>query len=360
MPTERWRLWRIAIWFSIHGRQRSVYYSLKCDRTGFGQPRIQINFIHLNCRGNGGRGGLTLIDRGQAAIKLKLMTLLESSLVSNPQRQDIMDDNEFPPRVQKGAHVPPVKLYPDKFEDHVVIVTGAAQGIGKTTATLFAQQGATVILVDIDTARLATLREELKSQGFKAFQHAADITQESTVRTLVKDVITAHGKIDVLVHLAGIYPFIPIAQATLEDFTRIMDVNMTSTFFLTQAVLPHMQQAGYGRIINTSTAAILSPSAGMSIYTAAKGAVTAFTRAIATEAGPGVTVNAVCPSMIFTESTWSNPGARGVAGAVLDRQHVKRVGLPLDVAYMVCFIASPESEWITGQLFNVAGGAVFT
>jgi NAD(P)-dependent dehydrogenase (short-subunit alcohol dehydrogenase family) len=271
-----------------------------------------------------------------------------------------MDDDEFPPRLQKGANIPAIKTYSDKFEKQVVLVTGAAQGIGRTTAVLFAEQGATVVLVDIDTSRLTVLANELNSRGFKTSQHVADLTQESAVQTLVSDVVNAHSKIDVLVHLAGIYPFIPISDTTFGDYTRIMDVNMTSTFYLTKAVLPHMQRAGYGRIINTSTAAIFSPSAGMSIYTASKGAVTGFTRAIATEAGPGVTVNAVCPAMIFNESTWSNTGSRAIFGAILDRQLIKRVGLPSDVAHMVCFIASPESEWITGQLFNVSGGAVLT
>ncbi|KPI34555.1 Pyridoxal 4-dehydrogenase [Cyphellophora attinorum] len=271
-----------------------------------------------------------------------------------------MADDGLPPRIQPGANIPAIKTYPDKFADHVVLVTGAAQGIGKTTATLFAEQGATVILVDIDGVKLKTLADELNSRGLKSAHHAADMTDELAVHALVKDVVNFHNKVDVLVHLAGIYPFIPIADVSFGDYTRIMDVNMASTFHLTKAVLPHMQRAGYGRIINTSTAAIFSPSAGMSIYTAAKSAVTGFTRAIATEAGPGVTVNAVCPAMIFNESTWSNAGSRAVFNSILDRQFVKRVGLPSDVAHMVSFIASPESEWITGQLFNVTGGAVMT
>lgn len=275
-------------------------------------------------------------------------------------------DDSFPPLAQKGAHIPPIKTYPDKFAGHVILVTGAAQGIGKATATMFATQGATVVLVDIDAAGLVALSEELvaltTAKGIEASitHKVCDVTQERAVDTVINEVVAAQGKIDVLVHLAGIYPFIPVLDVKSKDYARIMSVNMESCFYLTRAVLPFMQNAGYGRIINTSTAGIIAPSPGMSVYTASKGAVAAFTRAISTEAGPGVTVNAVSPGMIFTEATWSNPGARAVADAILARQQIKRVGLPTDVAYMISFIASPECEYITGQIFDVSGGSVFT
>ena len=270
-----------------------------------------------------------------------------------------MADDTFPPLRQKGANIPPIKTYPDKFEGQVVLITGAAQGIGRATATLFATQGASVVLVDIDAEGLLALHKDLTAQGAKVTYKICDVAQELPVDTMIKEVIAAQGKIDVLAHIAGIYPFIPILDVKTEDYARIMNVNMASCFYLTRAVLPFMQKAGYGRIINTSTAAIVAPSPGMSVYIAAKGAVTTFTRAMTTEAGPGVTVNAVCPGMIFTETTLSNPGAMAAAESVLSRQQIKRGGLPSDVAHMVCFIASPETEWITGQIFDVSGSAVF-
>ena len=271
-----------------------------------------------------------------------------------------MANSNTPPLLELGANIPPIKIYPDKFENHVVLVTGAAQGIGKETSSLFANQGALVVLVDIEAEKLEALSIMLTTKGAKVAHKVCDLTQETSVDTMIKEVIEAHGKIDVLVHLAGIYPFIPILDIKTADYARIMSVNMDSCFYLTRAVLPFMRKAGYGRIINTSTAGIVGPSPGMSAYIAAKGAVAMFTRAVATETGPGVTVNAVSPAMIFTENTWSNPGALGVADAVLARQQIKRVGLPSDVAHMISFIASPESQWITGHLFDVSGGAVFT
>lgn len=271
-----------------------------------------------------------------------------------------MADDSTPPIEQPGANIPPIKVYPDKFVDHVVLVTGAAQGIGRATAALFASQGALVVLVDINLEKLVAFSNELTDQGASVAHKVCDLTQELAVGTMIKEVIDAHAKIDVLVHLAGIYPFIPLLDLKTADYVRIFSVNMDSCFYLTKAVLPFMQKAGYGRIINTTTAGIVAPSPGMSAYVAAKGAVATFTRAVSTEAGPGVTVNAVSPAMIFTETTWSNPGARGVADAILARQQIKRVGLPSDVAHMISFIASPESAWITGHLFDISGGAVFT
>lgn len=166
-----------------------------------------------------------------------------------------------------------------------------------------------------------------------------------------------------LVHLAGIYPFKPILTYTAEDYHRIFNVNMESCFLLTRAVLPHMQKAGYGRIINTSSATIYSPEAGLSVYAASKGAVAAFTRSTAIEAGPGVTANVVSPSLIRTDTTWnaaaSPDGSRPLFDKIVGRQCVKRHGLPRDVAHMISFIASPEAEFITGQLFDIGGGANF-
>jgi NAD(P)-dependent dehydrogenase (short-subunit alcohol dehydrogenase family) len=264
---------------------------------------------------------------------------------------------------QIGARVPPIKVYPDKFKDQVVMVTGAAQGIGEVTAKLFAAQGASVVLVDINKEKLEEVSSTIASQGEKSSFRVCNVGVEAEVDSLINDVALACGKIDVLVHLAGIYPFNPILTYTAEDYHRIFNVNMDSCFFLTRAVLPHMQKAGYGRIINTASASIYSPVAGLSVYAASKSAVAAFTRSTAIEAGPGVTANVVSPSLIRTDNTWnaaaSPDGSRPLFDKMVGGQCVKRHGLPRDVAHMISFIASPEAEFITGQLFDIGGGATF-
>ena len=265
---------------------------------------------------------------------------------------------------QIGAMVPPIKVYPDKFEGQVVMVTGAAQGIGEVTAKLFAAQGALVVLVDLNKKKLEEVSSAIDSQGEKSSFWVCNVGVEAEVDSLISEVASTFGKIDVLVHLAGIYPFKPILTSTAEDYHRIFNVNMESCLFLTRAVLPHMQKAGYGRIINTASATVYAPVAGLSVYAASKGAVVAFTRSTAVEAGPGVTANVVSPSLIRTDNTWNNAGAlpdgsRPLFDKMMGGQCIKRHGLPEDVAHMISFIASPEAEFITGQLFDIGGGSTF-
>jgi NAD(P)-dependent dehydrogenase (short-subunit alcohol dehydrogenase family) len=264
---------------------------------------------------------------------------------------------------QIGARVPPIRVYPDKFEGQVVMVTGAAHGIGEVTAKLFAAQGASVVLVDLNKKRLEEVSSTIESQGEKSSFRVCNIGVEAEVDSLINEVASTLGKIDVLVHLAGIYPFKPILTYTAEDYHRIFNVNMESCFLLTRAVLPHMQKAGYGRIINTASATIYAPVAGLSVYAASKGAIVAFTRSTAIEAGPGVTANVISPSLIRTDNTWNAAalpdGSHPLFDTMMGGQSIKRHGLPRDVAHMISFIASPEAEFITGQLFDIGGGSNF-
>lgn len=268
---------------------------------------------------------------------------------------------ERPPvTTQPGANIPPIKKYADKFAGQVVMVTGSAQGIGQVTATMFATQGASIVLVDLNADKVQTVADDLTSKGAsRVAVRVCNLAIESEVTALIDDVISAFQKIDVLVHLAGIYPFKSIVAHTSTEYSHIMSVNMDSCFYLTRAVLPHMQRAGYGRIINTASGTILHPEPGLGVYAATKSAVAGFTRSTAVEAGPGVTANVVCPGLIFNESTWANPGSRAAFETMLERQCVKRYGLPRDVAEMIGFLAGPESEFITGQLFDISGGANF-
>jgi NAD(P)-dependent dehydrogenase (short-subunit alcohol dehydrogenase family) len=166
---------------------------------------------------------------------------------------------------QAHANIPSVKVYPDKFAGQVVVVTGAAQGIGETTAELFAEQGADVVLVDKNQELLEKTEERLKSTIGKVNSYVGNLTNEEEVQTLINQIVHTNGRIDVLVHLAGIYPLIPLKEATTADFHKLMNVNMLSTFLLTRAVLPHMQRAGYGRIINTASEAGVRPELGLAL-----------------------------------------------------------------------------------------------
>ena len=257
---------------------------------------------------------------------------------------------------QEGAHIPPIKRYKDKFEGHVIVVTGAAQGIGAVTATTFALQGGTVVLVDLNEDKLNEVCSKLSDEGARVIYRVCDLTKEAAVIQTIDSIVSTLGKVDVLAHVAGIYPFSPILQQSTEVYHKIFSVNMDSTFYLIKSVLPHMNRAGYGRIITTTSGVTFHPQAGLSTYAAAKNAVAAFTRTTAFEAGPGVTANSVSPGLVYNESTLTNPDSRAIFHMHVGRQAVRRYGLPRDVADTICFIASPEAEFLTGQNVDIGGG----
>lgn len=259
-----------------------------------------------------------------------------------------------------GANIPDVRLSSTKFEGQVAVVTGAASGIGKEVALLFAAQGARVILVDIDKTGLSEATGQIQSKGGKASFRECDVTNEGEVHATINETVEAHHKIDILAHIAGIYPVAPLLEVKIAEYRRIFSVNMGSCFFLTQAVLPHMQKAGYGRIVNTSSQSVVRPEPGLAIYTASKGAVAAFTRATAVEAGAGITANVLSPTLIATERTAQMEQAQNWFAKVKGQQVIKRNGRSSDVAHTVMYLASPESAFITGQVFDIGGGLVFT
>lgn len=261
------------------------------------------------------------------------------------------------------SFVPQIKVYPDKFAGQVVLITGAAQGIGEVTSILFGSQGATVVLVDIQKEKLENVAKKVVEKGGKASIRICNVGSDTEVNDLIEGVIAEFGQIHVLVHFAAVYPFIPIIGHTTKDYRRIMNVNMDACFFLTRAVLPHMNKAGYGRIINTSSGTLQLPDNGLSIYVSAKSAIVGFTRSTAVEAGQGVTANIILPGLIRTDNVWNNhvqpDGSHVLFDRLIIKQCVKRHGQPSDIAYTVCHIASPETAFVTGQIFDVGGGATF-
>ena len=142
-----------------------------------------------------------------------------------------------------------------------------------------------------------------------------------------------------------------------------MTVNLDATFFLVRAVLPHMQSRGYGRIVLTSSSVFSQPEVGLAPYTASKAAVIGLARATAKEAGPGVTINCVMPSLVKTPTTWQagveDESRKALFDSIMAKQCVKRCVMPADVGHAVCFLASPEAAMVTGQILDVSGGETF-
>ena len=258
---------------------------------------------------------------------------------------------------------PPIRTDPEKFINQIALVTGAAQGIGKCVAELFAEHGATVVLLDIQP-KGEDVAQSIRARGGKAQFYQCDVGNEIQVNSIIQDILRRFSRIDVLAHVAGIYPSIPIEGHSTAEYYRVMNVNMDSCFFLARAVLPEMNKNKYGRIVNTSSGRVQLPDHGLSAYTAAKAAIVGFTRSISREAGVGVTANVIMPGLIVTEDLRRQhtlpDGTQPFFKDMIEKvQGVKRLGEPEDIARTIMFIASPEASFITGQVFDVGGGATF-
>ena len=241
-------------------------------------------------------------------------------------------------------------------------VTGAAHGIGRAIAVELGRRGARVFATDVLERDLDATREAVTAAGGDVATMALDVTDSSRVTQAIAR--AAAGGIDILVNVAGgVLGQVgrPIEEVADEEFLAIVQVNLQGAFHTTRAVAPYMKAKGYGRIVNISSGAGRSVSlTGIQAYAAAKAGQIGFTRQMAYELGPfGITVNNVAPGFVrsnpSTERQWRAYGDEGQAKLVASIP-LRRLGRPEDLAYAVCFFASEEAGWITGQTLSVDGG----
>lgn len=247
-----------------------------------------------------------------------------------------------------------------RLENRVALVSGAAMGIGKATAILFAQEGARVIAADISEQGKETERE-IREAGGQCLFVRTDVSQEKEVEAAVKAGSAELGTIDILLNVAGIAHEAPAHELQLEDWQHILNVNLTSMFLCAKHVLPGMMSLHRGAIVNISSVQGLFGFPGYPHYAASKGGIIAMTRQLSREyAGEGIRVNCIAPGTVDT------PMNHGVLSRVPDPEALKatwakmhplgRFGQPIDVAYGALFLASDESSWITGQCLSIDGG----
>lgn len=240
-----------------------------------------------------------------------------------------------------------------------VIVTGAASGIGLATAQRFAREGANVAVWDVNEDGAKRAATELQALGVKAIGNRVDVSSRKDASAAVERFHAAIGQVNVLVNNAGITLFQPFMETTEDMWDRVMTINLKSMLVCTQAVLPDMLAAKWGRIINVSSSSAQSGSARMTAYAASKGGVIGFTKALAQElAATGITVNNVPPGFVDTPML----RGEGVAGmgasvdAVAARSPMGRPGRPENMAAAIAFLASDDADYITGHTLSVNGG----
>ena len=242
--------------------------------------------------------------------------------------------------------------------DRVVFITGGSRGIGKAIAMQFADlKDKVVINYTRENDELEKTKAELENKGIKYLAIKGDVSNYDDCENMVKEIIEKFGKIDVLVNNAGITKDGLFLRMKKEDFTKVIDVNLTGTFNVTKNVIPYMVKQKSGRIINISSVVGEVGNAGQINYSASKAGILGFTKSLAKEvASRNILVNAVAPGFIQTDMT--NVLTDEIKANIASSIPLKKLGTATDVANLVKFLASEDSKYITGQVINVDGGMV--
>lgn len=236
----------------------------------------------------------------------------------------------------------------NRLKGRRIVISGAASGIGRVTAQLFAREGASVALLDYNETGLAQTARETGGAAF-----VVDITDEQAVVQAVENAERSMGGIDGIVNAAGIMPFGSILETSVSEWRRTMEVNVTGTYLVVRACLPFLLQERDSSIVNIASAAGLLPNApGLTAYAASKGAVVNLGRAMAAEFAPGVRVNTVCPGLVDTPMGEKHR-------AKVENYALKRMADPIEIARSILFMISADSSYITGTVLAADGGRSF-
>ncbi len=245
----------------------------------------------------------------------------------------------------------------------VALITGGASGIGRATARLFAREGAAIALADIQADAGQRIADEIVQSGGRAFFEAVDVTRTADCRRLVERAIREFGRIDILFNNAGIIRRTTVLDLSEDDWDRVMAVNVKSIFLLSREVIPHMQKAGAGAIVNTASGWGLTGGARAAVYCASKGAVVLLTKAMAIDHGPQkIRVNCICPGDTDTNMLREEAQQLGEESGRFLAESAKRplgrVGTPEEIAQAALYLSSDASSFVTGTALVVDGGGL--
>ncbi len=247
------------------------------------------------------------------------------------------------------------------LKDKVAIITGAGQGIGRSYALGFVDEGAKVVIADINEEKGRDVADEINAGGGEALAVRTDISDETDTIDLAQKAIDKFGKIDILLNNAAIYAgigFRPWDSWTVEEWDRLFDVNVKGMWLCCKAVVPHMNAQGKGKIVNVASGTVLMGTPFILHYVASKGAVMALTRSLASELGDNnICVNTIAPGFTMSEASIEMPGQpEGFADMIAGLQCFKRAQQPEDLIGTALYLASDLSDFVTGQFIAVDGG----
>lgn len=247
-----------------------------------------------------------------------------------------------------------------RLDGKVVIVTGAARGIGREYAIALAKEGASVVVVDILENGIAETAKEIEHIGAKALPLRIDVSKEEDTKKMAEETVKRFGQIDALVNNAALYGGLkrrPFYEIDVEEWDKVQAINVRGVFLCIKSVFPYMKQAGYGKIVNISSATVFAGAPGLGHYVASKGAVIGITRGFCRELGQfNITINAIAPGYTLTEANKEmNPDPAYTIEMAKSRA-LKKDEHPSDLVGTVIFLCSSESDFMTGQTLVVDGG----
>lgn len=243
-----------------------------------------------------------------------------------------------------------------RLRDRVALVTGAAGGLGVAIIELFGSRGASVLLFDANKSKLEQLEAQLRQRGLDVLGIEGDVTQPSDCENAVDKCLAKWGRLDILVNSAGIGGRnAPLWELEIEDWRRVIDVNLNGMFYMTRAAIPAMLKGGYGRIVNIASMAGKDGNPNSSHYSASKAGVIGLTKSLGKElAQRGILVNAIAPAVVETEILKSQSPEH--IASLVTKIPMGRVGQPIEVARMVGFLVSEHLSFSTGAVFDLSGG----
>ena len=257
-----------------------------------------------------------------------------------------------------------------RFTNQVVLITGAANGIGQACAFRFAEEGANIVCMDVNDPDNEATAEKCREFGVEALALHCDVTDAHNIKDIVQTAMEKWGRIDVLVASAGIYTGTPLADVPLSQWQRTIDINLTGTFLANQAVTPIMIAQKSGSIINISSMAGKTSWVASAEYSASKSGVIGLTRSVAMELAPfGATANAICPGNTLTDMVRSVAEKVGQLDGIPGEEWLKmrandcpmkRIAEPWEIAGVAAFLASNDSRYLTGQALEVDGGLIMS